>query len=279
MKPLLNSLKVIFLFGLLTITTQVGGLAYLIYLIIATSFLKTIENHWQRSLSKIALFLVVYFLISFILVPPLAEAFGRQQLPLFSSEKNPIRPAKLIYFLANRNYVRPKLYEITNQIALDFNKKYPEARLMYLDGNFPFIDEFPLLPHLSHDDGRKLDLTYIYKNTKKNQFARKHPSWLGYGYAEDAKPGEYDYVKDCLKKGNWQYDYTSRFFPNRKKDHYQFDQEVNRQLLLMILQKQAIRRVFIEPHLKSRLKLNKFGKARAAGCHAVRHDDHIHIQL
>ena len=31
-----------------------------------------------------------------------------------------------------------------------------------LDGNFPFITGFPLLPHLSHDDGEKVDLAFYY---------------------------------------------------------------------------------------------------------------------
>ena len=30
-----------------------------------------------------------------------------------------------------------------------------------LDGGFPFLDGFPLLPRLSHDDGRKLDLAFL----------------------------------------------------------------------------------------------------------------------
>ena len=29
----------------------------------------------------------------------------------------------------------------------------------YLDANFPFINKFPLLPHLSHNDGKKIDIT------------------------------------------------------------------------------------------------------------------------
>jgi hypothetical protein len=36
--------------------------------------------------------------------------------------------------------------------------------------------------------------------------------------------------------------------------------------------------MIVQPHLKSRLKL-KSTKIRFHGCKAVRHDDHIHIQL
>ena len=39
-----------------------------------------------------------------------------------------------------------------------------------------------------------------------------------------------------------------------------------------------IEKVFIEPHLKTRLNLTS-NKIRFHGCQAVRHDDHIHLQV
>lgn len=38
-------------------------------------------------------------------------------------------------------------------------------------------------------------------------------------------------------------------------------------------------KIFIEKHLEERLRLSSHSKIRQAGCHSVRHDDHIHIQL
>jgi len=38
-------------------------------------------------------------------------------------------------------------------------------------------------------------------------------------------------------------------------------------------------KIFIEPHLKSRLGFANDSKVRFHGCAAVRHDDHIHIEL
>ena len=37
-------------------------------------------------------------------------------------------------------------------------------------------------------------------------------------------------------------------------------------------------KIFIEPHLKQRLGI-KNQKVRFHGCGAVRHDDHIHLQI
>ena len=36
--------------------------------------------------------------------------------------------------------------------------------------------------------------------------------------------------------------------------------------------------LLLEPHLKTRLKLEKYDKIRFQGCRAARHDDHIHVQ-
>jgi hypothetical protein len=40
----------------------------------------------------------------------------------------------------------------------------------------------------------------------------------------------------------------------------------------------SIEKVFIEPHLKNRLQLTS-PKVRFQGCHAARHDDHVHVQV
>ena len=45
------------------------------------------------------------------------------------------------------------------------------------------------------------------------------------------------------------------------------------------IQNKAIKKIFIEPHLKTRWGLKNYQKIRYHGCHAVRHDDHIHVQL
>ena len=63
------------------------------------------------------------------------------------------------------------------------------------------------------------------------------------------------------------------------KKEYEFDRDANRFLLQKIMDQSEVKKVFIEPHLQKRLKLNRYKKIRFHGCHAVRHDDHIHFQL
>lgn len=40
-----------------------------------------------------------------------------------------------------------------------------------------------------------------------------------------------------------------------------------------------IEKLFLEPHLKKRWQLEAYDKIRLHGCRAVRHDDHLHVQI
>ena len=56
------------------------------------------------------------------------------------------------------------------------------------------------------------------------------------------------------------------------------DEERTRSLTQALVDRPAIRKLFIEPHLRDRLSVPS-SKIRFQGCHAARHDDHIHVQL
>ncbi len=58
-----------------------------------------------------------------------------------------------------------------------------------------------------------------------------------------------------------------------------FDESANRWLLEAITADDRIGKVFVEPHLKRRIGQSGNDKIRFHGCAAVRHDDHIHVQL
>ena len=57
-----------------------------------------------------------------------------------------------------------------------------------------------------------------------------------------------------------------------------FDLKRTAFFIRLLTQDANIKKIFIEPHLKTRMRL-KHAKIRFHGCHAVRHDDHIHFQL
>ncbi|WP_232771649.1 hypothetical protein [Tenacibaculum sp. Bg11-29] len=252
----------VLIFSFLTIVTQTGGIIYLI------TVLST-----KNRVKRIIIFTVLYLFTTFLIIPYLAPFFGREKI----KETNFLKAHSFFYKLANRNYVKPKLNKVISKIAADFENKNNGIRMVYLDANFPFIDKFPLLPHLSHNDGNKIDISLIYIN-KNKKLTNKKPSISGYGAYEEPTHKEYNQNKICKKRGNWQYDFPKYLTLGKINKGIKFSKKGTRDLIKLILKEKSIGKLFIEPHLKKRMNLTN-NKIRFQGCNAVRHDDHIHFQL
>lgn len=276
MKLLIRVFFGVLIVTLLTLITQVGGIVFLISILTFRAVDRRFDKQWSRFTVKTISFFILYFLFVLLVVPIAAKRFGRVPLPLI--ETNYIRPANMLTVLLNRNYVRPELRDVTFEVAYKMNAKYPGTVVNYLEANFPFFDKFPLLPHLSHNDGKKLDVSFHYLNAKTNAFTNEVPSWLGYGVCEDPRPGEFDRPKDCTEKGYWQYSFMSGTVSQKNKYKYPFDPIRTKDLVNFYVSHKSIGKILIEPHLKTRLGLIS-NKVRLHGCNAVRHDDHIHVQL
>lgn len=210
-------------------------------------------------------------ILTYVLVPFLAPKFGREKL--ITSQK--IQPASVITILLNRNYVKPEINKILEQTIENLEKT--PIKILYLDACFPFLDGFPLFPHLSHNDGKKLDLSFVYV-TADGAFANKVKSVSGYGVFEEARLGELDQNSYCLRKGNNFYDFPKYLTFGQINHHLKFSEQGTKQLILALLNQPEIDKILIEPYLKQRLNLFD-GRIRFQGCHSVRHDDHIHIQI
>lgn len=177
--------------------------------------------------------------------------------------------------ILNRNYVKPELNVILSK--LESLASYENANIHYLDANFPFLDGFPLLPHLSHNDGKKLDISLVYESPS-GKLSDKQKSVSGYGVFEGPKDGEPDQIATCKKEGYFQYDYSKYLTFGEINEDLRFSETGTEFIIQAILKMDNLEKLFIEPHLKQRLKLNH-PKIRYHGCGAVRHDDHIHIQI
>ncbi len=121
-------------------------------------------------------------------------------MPLPLIEKRHLQPATILTFLLNRNYVRPQLREAAFRVADKMNEEFPGTVINYLDANFPFINNFPLLPHLSHSDGKKLDLSFAYVDTETGKLTNALPSYIGYGICETPKANEENIPDLCDHK-------------------------------------------------------------------------------
>jgi hypothetical protein len=261
------------IFALLTLFTQVGGIIYILWLLTKPYLLKKAK---YGRLYRSAYFFVLYIIIVIWIVPPLARHYGRVPLPWTTTEH--VQPLNVLTCVLNRHYVKPVLREALFDVAKRLHAKYPDAKTNYLEANFPFIDGFPLWPHLSHNDGKKLDLSFCYRNSATNQLTNECPSWIGYGICEEPQSGEYNMADVCAKKGYWQYSALQRWLPQGNKSNYTLDVERTKDLIASFATQPDIGKILIEPHLKTRWNLTN-EKIRFHGCQAVRHDDHIHVQL
>ena len=252
----------LFVVVFLTALTQIGGVIYLISILVFR----------KKKRFKYFFFFGIYLACTFFVVPTVAPFFGREKI--HNSEL--IQARSVFYTLANRNYVRPEMNVLLSQISSEVIQKHSNVKIVYLDANFPFFDRFPLLPHLSHNDGKKLDISLVYE--LDGNLTHQKPSVSGYGVFEGPKPLEYNQIKKCLARGNWQYDMQKYVTLGTLHKGLKFSEKGTKALLQSILKQPTLGKVFIEPHLKYRLGLSH-PKIRFHGCQAVRHDDHIHIQL
>ncbi len=266
-KRLLKGIIHLALVAFLTIITQIGGLLYLLSLLLIH------PKANNRRIKRLGAFAALYLSSTFLIVPHIAPMFGREKI----QESKNLKAHSFFYKWANRNYVRPELNHSLHQIANEFEKQHSGIKLKYLDANFPFIDNFPLLPHLSHDDGKKIDVTLIYED-EQGQVTNQKPSISGYGVYEKPKPNEFDQNAICKQRGYWQYDIPQYLSFGTIHQGIEFSEAGSRDLANLIVKQKSTGKLFIEPHLKSRLNLTSH-KVRFHGCQAVRHDDHIHFQL
>ncbi len=257
------------LFLWLTIITQVGGLVYLLALLAGKRFIR-------RRGSVVLSFIVLYGLV-WLLLPTLAGRYDRVPLPLRASAEMPLQPQNVWMVLTNRHYVRPELRDATLAAVQAFHRRYPDVNLTYLDATFPLFYDFPLLPHMRHTNGTRLDLAYIYRH--EGGLTSRAPAFFGYGRSEPARPGETDQPAECDAEGAWQYSLLVPLAAPFRSDDYVFDEAATAYWLRCLVDQPRLERVSLEPHLKERFGFGTVDKVRSYSCWAVRHDDHVHVQL
>lgn len=234
----------------LTPLTQIGGLAW----VIAVFFKR-----------RLLAFVSIYAALTVAAVW-LAPVFGRVALNCL--DNGPLQVQSWMYCALNRNYVAPELANILRETAGEMEMRFPGARTLVLDANFPFVEGFPLLPHLSHDDGGKVDLAFFYRD-ESGYLPGATRSPIGY-FAFEQGPS------DCPRNWptlRWNLNGLQPFWRN-----YALDAERNTALLQILSGDARVGKIFLEPHLVQTLGVSH-PSIRFQGCRAARHDDHIHVQL
>ncbi|WP_459209667.1 hypothetical protein [Aquimarina rhabdastrellae] len=262
-----KSILKLIIFLMLTVITQIGGIIY------AFVELLPLRRFARYRFLKIVIFTVLYAVSTFYAVPKVAALYGR--VPIHDTPN--LKAHSVITKLCNRNYVDPSLNTVLKQAAIALHRKHQGIYLVYLDASFPFFNQFPLLPHLSHNDGKKIDISFIYKDQNGNLVNQK-PSISGYGVFEAPTGKEHNQIITCKQQGSYWYDFTQYATLGTIYTDLAFAKKATKDLLLELLKRKDVQKIFIEPHLKDRLQL-KSSKIRFQGCSAVRHDDHIHLEI
>lgn len=248
----------------LTLITQIGGLIYLLSL--------WVNRWWQKRFrfKLLSIFLALYLVVTFIIVPLVAPLFDRERV----IHTDRIKPTNYLTVILNRNYVKPELNQLLRETEQHLSDTNIEIR--YLDACFPFIRKFPLLPHLSHNDGKKIDISFVYEN-RQGEITNDKKAISGYGVFVPIKKREYNQTRECKKKNSY-YDFPKYLTLGTINSELIFSEKGTTQLINALLKNKKLEKLFIEPNLKSRLYLTD-SRVRNHGCRAVRHDDHIHIQV
>lgn len=260
----------------MTLLTQIGGVVYLIGRFSFPIINRNVSKRYLRNIYKSVFFILSYSLFTFFLVPIIAKPFGRVPLPFTTT--NNIQPVNKIIIILNRHYVRAELKYVAINVANEINQQFPGTTLNYLDAGFPFFDKFPLFPHLSHSDGKKLDISLFYTDAQTGKETNSCPSFIGYGISEEPRVNEVNTAFTCGSKGFWKYSLMKSIVPQANKKSFVFDSVRTKAVIQLFCEEPKIEKIFIEPHLKTRMGLMN-GKIRFHGCQAVRHDDHIHLQI
>lgn len=263
----------------LTLATQIGGAV----LWVSWPLLRHVTGRLRdrsRPLAAVAAtmtFLVVYGAVSLLAVPPLASAFGRDPLPCFSSDDRPLQAVSPLYCLTNRNYARSQVHRLLSALSSAMAQEAPGTVTAYLDAGFPFLDGFPMLPHLSHRRGRDVDLAFFYRRADDGSRVAAAGAWpVGYWAYVQPRPGDPYPCTARIVDLRWDMDWLQPAFAGQALD----ERRTGAMLRWLAANgpRYGLTKVLVEPHLQRRLSAEG-GLFRFQGCRAARHDDHVHLQL
>ena len=274
------------IFVVLTLLTQVGGL---VWALLVTAY-RVLGVRRHGTLIAVAMLAAIFAFGTLDALGGLAaKTAGRVPLPGCEREAG-ARLAPAVPWLCplQRHYAAPAMRDVLVDLARAMAARpdgTPEPRqvaVRWLDANFPAFDGFPLLPHLSHDDGRKVDLAFLYRDGPDRggggPVDTVRSRRFGYWAFEEPRPGD---PRPCAGRDDrltlrWDMDWLPRI--GLFHDRLMLDEERTARMIRLLAADPRVTRILLEPHLAERLGV-AHPKVRFQGCRAARHDDHIHVEV
>lgn len=255
---------------LLTLLTQIGGAVWIVTL-----------GLLRRRRAGVAVFLALFlglYAAGTALSYAIAPIFGRVPLPCFDDGTSRLKMQSPLFCVLNRQYVVPELKEAAAALSRHVDQVFPGTTTLALDANFPFFDGFPLFPHLSHSDGRKLDVAFFYQDAEGDYEDQATRSPIGYFAFEQPRP---DSILPCRDREDlltlrWDLDFLQSLWRPLPLEEGRTAEALR--WLSAEGSGFGIEKIFVEPHLAQRLGVEA-ESIRFQGCRAARHDDHIHMQV
>lgn len=247
----------------LTLLTQVGGLAWLLALL-------------SRFVGRFWVLFIAFYLTLSVAAHYIAPIYGRTALPCIDAGPTQIAVLNPLYCALNRQYVVPEVKDHADQLAAHMHEVFPGTRTRALDAGFPFLDGFPLLPHLSHDDGQKIDLAFYYTDAAGEYQLGRARSFIGYWAFEKPRAADPQPCAETTGIGlRWDMEWLQPYLRDWPLDEARTGEALR---WLTANPTGTGYRLFIEPHLARRLAVSG-DTVGFQGCKAARHDDHIHLQF
>jgi len=255
---------------LLTLLTQIGGAVWLVTRALL-----------RRRRAGVAVFLALFlglYAAGTALSYAVAPIFGRVPLSCFDDGTSRLKMQSPLFCVLNRQYVVPELKEAAAALSRHMDQAFPGTTTLALDANFPFFDGFPLFPHLSHSDGRKLDVAFFYQDAEGSYKDRATRSPIGYFAFEQPRA---ESILPCRDREDlltlrWDLDFLQSLW-----QPLPLEEGRTAEALRWLSGEGSgfgIEKIFVEPHLAQRLGVEA-ESIRFQGCRAARHDDHIHMQV
>jgi len=212
--------------------------------------------------------------LGLLATPAAADAPSAAGLvPLPCAEAGPLRPAEPMYCRRDRHFMTPAARRALLRAAEHVAREHPGAVVRYMEASWPSGTR-PMPPHLSHGDGRQIDIAIFYEDRKGRPLGRPPLSpnrrlARGYGAYE---PPRREAERVCAGGPHDRPDPPS-------SRGWRMDAARTEALVQALLAERQVRRIFVEPHLKRRLGFAADNRVRFAGCSAARHDDHLHVDF